>query len=864
MHANLAWRKAAFFEENIVSLPDDEGQIGNFLCSLDLVSIKTLIDHTFFAVTDGVIFVLDKKLKIDHINVFDEELVYFDVVSKGFAGIGKDKNEDYCIKVFFIEKKDDTIVGTLKNTIKLPKIKVDIQLKPKFITIDELLRYVVISFTNGSVYYTKSDLAKTRHRYDWVHIDMKQENTSNEAVTGIKLAIINNNFLNPILYIMSKSIVLVYDVKKDSFDSYIDNEDCEMVQVWDFNPSLNSIAFASKDIVQKISVNVNHMCASIKYDNIHKGIDKLQIIHVGKSIALLWKSSHSLINLTIYDTECNINTYHHRQLPLKSFIFTISGILYLVTNDGKLTSLIESTTSQKMNLLLLKNMFDVAIQLGNANDMSLAHVHKKYAIYLLAKNDYDNALKHFKKAVGNVETSFVIKSYLEGSKLLLLREYLEHLVSCKYAHDDHITLIVNICIKLKDMKWLIEFFKNQHPLEFNIDNGMFLLRKNKLFEAAIIIALEYKSYLWFAQIVIEDQKNPKILVNFLIKSNIEKDIFEKILQIYCTLLLQEVTEEFLILIKIKRTDISDKLLSVILSNSKTVDDEKYDKLIELCKEDNIISQEIKNILLRHTVQNYDGEKYNKTDLVDLIDDKNASQAIHYAQIFNVPEVLSFCYGFFNYYEAKLSVAIENQNFPEIIECCRKINTRSAWQQAVSYLVINSISDETFNEGLKVIFENDGLHPYLVMNILSKNGYKKFKAVKPYLISVLKNYDKKISSVKNDMLDYQQQLDNTVKEIDQLNTKIHVFDKNKCLLCDQKLTLPIISFICKHSFHSQCVVSYSINENLCPRCDNKRELIKEPVPMIDKEFSYSNLRKQIAENDSIVDVLAVQIKNGLFR
>ncbi|CEF67234.1 Vacuolar protein sorting-associated protein 11 homolog [Strongyloides ratti] len=864
MYANLAWRKAAFFEENLVSLSDDEEQIGNFLCSLDIVSIKTLVDHTFFAVNGGVIFVLDKKLKIDHINAFDEELIYFDVVNKGFAALGKDKDGEYCIKIFFIEKKEDAILGTLKNTIKLPKIKVDTQVKPKFITIDELFRYVIISFSNGSVYYTKSDLAKTRHRYEWFHVDMKQENTSSDAITGIKIVIVNNNLLNPILYIMSKSIVLVYDIRRDSFDSYIDNEDYEMVQVWDFNPSLNSIAFASKDIVQKISVNSNHMCASIKYDNIHKGIDKIQIIHVGKSIAVLWKSSHSLINLTIYDTECNINTYHHRQLPLKSFIFTISGILYLVTSDGNLISLIESTTEQKMDLLLVKNMFDVAIQLGEANGMSLSHVHKKYAIYLLAKNDYDNALKHFKKAIGDVETSFVIKSYLEGSKLMLLREYLEHLVSCKCSNDDHITLIVNICIKLQDMKWLIEFFKSQHPSEFNIDKGMFLLRKNKLFDAAVIIALEYQSYLWFAQIVIEDQKNSKLLVNFMIKRDIDQDTFDKILKIYSTLLLQEVTQDFLTLIRVKRTNISDELLSIILANSTTVDEDKYDKLIQLCKEENIVSPAIKNIILRHVIQNYDGEKYNKTDLVDLIDDKNASQAIHYAQIFNIPEVLGFCYGFFNYYEAKLSVAMENQNFPEIVECCRKINTSSAWQQAVNYLVNAPLSDDVLNEGLKVIFENNGLHPYLVMNILSKNSSKKFKAVKPYLVDILKNYDKKIITIKNDMLEYQEQLENTIKEMDQLNTKIHVFDKNKCLLCDQKLTLPIISFICKHSFHSQCVVSYSINENSCPRCDNKRELIKEPLPMVDKEFSYNILKKQINEGDNIIDVLAEQIKNGLFR
>uniref|UniRef100_A0A0N5A5B5 RING-type domain-containing protein n=1 Tax=Parastrongyloides trichosuri TaxID=131310 RepID=A0A0N5A5B5_PARTI len=864
MHANLAWRKAQFYEENSIESTEYGGEIGNFLCSLDLVSIKSLVDYTFFAVSGGVIFILDKKLKIDHINVFDEELIYFDVVNRGFAAIGSDKNGENCIKIFYLERKGDSISGELKNKIKLPKIKVDMQLKPKYVTIDELFRYLVVNFANGSVYYTKSDLSKNRHKYEWIHVDTKQESSSLDSTTGVKLVTRSKNVLEPILYIMSKSILLVYDIKKDAFYSYLDNDGCEMVQVWDYNPLYNSVIFASKEVVQKISVNFSHITAAIKYDNIHKGIDKLQILHVGKSIAVLWKSSHSLINLTIYDTECNINTYHHRQLPLKSFIFTINGVLYLLTSGGKLSSLIECTTSQKMELLLAKNMFDVAIQLGDASGMSLSHVHKKYGTYLLAKNDYENALKHFKKAIGEVETSFVIKSYLDGSKLLLLREYLEHLVLCKYANENHITLIVNLCIKTQDMKWLITFFKTHHPKEFDIDKGMYLLRKNKLYDPALIIALEYKEYLWFAQIKIDDKKDPKALILFMSKHNIDKETFFKILSIYSTLLLREATDEFLNFIRKKRADIDDNLLSLILINGAADDIEKYDKLVELCREENVISPKIKNIILRHVIQNYDGEKYNKTDLVDLIDNKNASHAIHLAQIFNIPEVLGFCYGFFNYYEAKLSIAIEKGNFLEIVDCCRKIDTESAWQQAASYLAKASITNEEFSEGLKIVLEHDGLHPFLVLSIISKNSNRKFKNVKPYLLNILKNYDNQISEINNDMLEYQEQLESTVSEIGQLKTKVHVFDKNKCLLCDQKLTLPIISFICKHSFHSQCVVSYSINEKSCPRCDSKREMIKEAKPMIDKEFSYERFQKQITLSDDIVDVLGQQIRNGLFR
>ena len=71
-----------------------------------------------------------------------------------------------------------------------------------------------------------------------------------------------------------------------------------------------------------------------------------------------------------------------------------------------------------------------------------------------------------------------------------------------------------------------------------------------------------------------------------------------------------------------------------------------------------------------------------------------------------------------------------------------------------------------------------------------------------------------------------QLNETEKEIKNLNTKATCLNLNKCDECNMSINFPCICFLCGHCYHQLCVNSmYEKNENnkiiqnklKCPKC-----------------------------------------------
>jgi len=60
------------------------------------------------------------------------------------------------------------------------------------------------------------------------------------------------------------------------------------------------------------------------------------------------------------------------------------------------------------------------------------------------------------------------------------------------------------------------------------------------------------------------------------------------------------------------------------------------------------------------------------------------------------------------------------------------------------------------------------------------------------------------------------------DIQELRTSAKIFQHSKCTYCTGILDLPVIHFLCMHSFHQRCLGE---NENECPVCapQNKKML-----------------------------------------
>lgn len=59
-----------------------------------------------------------------------------------------------------------------------------------------------------------------------------------------------------------------------------------------------------------------------------------------------------------------------------------------------------------------------------------------------------------------------------------------------------------------------------------------------------------------------------------------------------------------------------------------------------------------------------------------------------------------------------------------------------------------------------------------------------------------------------------------EEMHELRTQAKTFAQKECTLCNKKLALPSIHFMCGHTFHDYCVESNGDHRRQCPKCQGE--------------------------------------------
>ncbi|KJH41188.1 hypothetical protein DICVIV_12836 [Dictyocaulus viviparus] len=254
---------------------------------------------------------------------------------------------------------------------------------------------------------------------------------------------------------------------------------------WVFDERSGSIIIASRDMVffydadQCIETDgYRGRCLQLGRNN-----EKLQLVSVGEHLALLTKQQ-ALISYVYFEV---------LWVPSVSTVKTgvISCLrtrnLLILGKDGTLSELIEKNLSAKLDILLKKNLYDVAVILEilgylvgqqsstrfllglakNSKDGNkhLRSIHAKYGDYLYGKCDYDNAINEYKETVGMMEPSYVIKrvmlnEYLDISRLRQLCVYLESLHETTHYNLNHTNILVNCYAQLDERDKMMKFLEN--------------------------------------------------------------------------------------------------------------------------------------------------------------------------------------------------------------------------------------------------------------------------------------------------------------------------------------------------------------------------------------------------------------------
>lgn len=242
----------------------------------------------------------------------------------------------------------------------------------------------------------------------------------------------------------------------------------------------------------------------------------------------------------------------------------------------------------------------------------------------------------------------------------------------------------------------------------------------------------------------------------------------------------------------------------------------YNTLLELYLHDN---QEIE--------QNTSREELHKKAL-DLLKSKDAKydneHALILVQNHNFREGILIMYEKLELHYDIVQYYMEQNDYENVIMACKKYGTTNnkdkdanIWIQVLNYFTTCSSTDREFNDEimhiLQYIDHNDLLPPLIVVQILSQNSKMELGTIKEYLIRRLHQQQELIAQDQNLIKNYQTETKKMKDEIKDLQTNARIFQMSKCTGCMLPLELPVVHFLCMHSYHYHCLPE----KTRCPNC-----------------------------------------------
>jgi hypothetical protein len=120
----------------------------------------------------------------------------------------------------------------------------------------------------------------------------------------------------------------------------------------------------------------------------------------------------------------------------------------------------EKDTSEKLAVLLKKFYYPLAISLAAEEQCEVSQIMSLYKLYgdhLYKKNEFDAAMVQYCATIGHLQPSYVVRQYLDNSRIGNLIVYLEKLHEKRLATKDLTTLLLTCYTKTKEETKIAEF-----------------------------------------------------------------------------------------------------------------------------------------------------------------------------------------------------------------------------------------------------------------------------------------------------------------------------------------------------------------------------------------------------------------------
>ncbi|RYC54068.1 hypothetical protein CHU98_g12144 [Xylaria longipes] len=119
-------------------------------------------------------------------------------------------------------------------------------------------------------------------------------------------------------------------------------------------------------------------------------------------------------------------------------------------------------------------------------------------------------------------------------------------------------------------------------------------------------------------------------------------------------------------------------------------------------------------------------------------------------------------------------------------------------------ILDEAGPEELANVLKKIDADGLMAPLQVIQTLGSNAVATMGMIKPYLHETITRERREIATNKRQIASFRKETEQKRVEIAELGSKPAVFQAQRCPGCGAPLDLPVVHFLCKHSFHQRCL------------------------------------------------------------
>eukprot|EP00055_Hartaetosiga_balthica_P005109 m.14455 g.14455 ORF g.14455 m.14455 type:complete len:1016 (-) comp4316_c0_seq1:135-3182(-) len=894
-----------FFEKVVATNPDGTAFEG--LKGLDVCQACSGRGFLYIGGYNGEIRAVARDLSVLVFKGFELDLVRLIHLKSSpimiAAGTDHDGEKGQCIKIWNTENVQNSAEPTLLRKIKIPA-----QFDPiRSIAVHEGVNHIAFGLANGEVYIGTGDILRERS----FSRTFKLLFNAQKNITGLNF---HPNLSHVFMYITTSHGVwgcypdvkriekLTHDIKPEEGVPMIPqgaSERCVAVDqagmLWidgredirGFIPEAQgkSLPFSGA----KLLLEAFRGYVAVVKKPMFEGSDDLD-------------ASARVYSVTICDPKNNLIVFDEAIDNVTHVVYEWSSVFVITKN--KLYQLTEKDFESKMGLLYKRHRYEVAINLAREQykgtdglEDILIGIFIRYANHLYKKKCFDDAIDQYIKTIGKLEPSYVIRKFLDSQRIHNLTDYLQALHDKQdkdgrpLADKYHTTLLLNCYTKLKNEEKLDEFIRNDKTLNFDLETAIKVCRQAGYYKNAVFLSRKFAQHEWYLKIQLENLHDEANALDYISRLpfaeahvNMENygkrlvtslpELTTAFLKNLCSADYQPAPafEDVVYLDKRSRRRRHDDyfkppadpenfihlyvdqqehlvtFLEFMVEQRSDLNPKVYDTLLEL--------------YLRRHPDNAEDTRDRNHKVMEVLKGKkyNEHQAVILTQMYDFKDGILYLFGETKQYQQIVRYYMEKKDYNAVVSSCQIYSDAepSLWAQALEFFANEEGCQTYLKQVLDHIDAKNLLPPLMVIEVLARYDQVSLASVKDYFTrrqqqetqSILEDEKKIEADRKKSRL--------MKEEIEQLTTRATVFQDNVCSFCNDQLKLPVVHFLCGHSYCQSCMPS--VNE--CSRCRDKHTMVLSMARSHEQE-THDAFTKRLDGARDRFDVVAKQFGFNMF-